>query len=252
MPKPKTEDLKHPGPPASRFTPGLIEQLLHLLFPDRCLACSQILPVLDGMPICSSCRPMFSYAGPICPRCERIVKKLDKCSCPVDSFPLHSLFALLWYEKQWRHLLHDLKYRKHRSLARPLGSWLGMEIYRRNYCSPHLVAPVPLHKKRAKERGFNQSALVARYAAKALNVPCREMLVKEKETFSQVTISRRERYANIKGAFRAVSPLPQNTVVLLIDDIYSTGATMKEAAGVLQDCGARVYGAVLAYNPLRR
>ncbi len=248
----KSGEFRHQGPPDRRFSPGLLDQFLHLLFPDRCLVCSQVLPGADGEPICSSCRPLFSSAGPICPRCDRLVKNSDKCSCPTGSFPLHALFALLWYEKQWRHLLHDLKYRKHRSLARPLGFWLGMEISRRNYCSPNLVVPVPLHKKRVKERGFNQSALVARYTAKVLDVPCRGMLIKERETFSQATISRRERYGNIKGAFRAVSPLPQDTVVLLIDDIYSTGATMKEAAAVLQDCGARVYGAVLAYNPLRR
>ena len=226
-----------------------IDFLLHLLFPDRCLFCRDLLPLSDGLPLCSSCRVKFTPAGRICPCCERFFRGEGSCTCHPVPTPLRSLYALSRYDQQWRLLLHDLKYRKRRSLARPFGVWLAREIVLQKYCVPQLVVPVPLHRHREQERGFNQSALIAGHTARALGIPCRQLLTKNKDTVSQTTISRRERRENVCGAFSCLSPPPQGSVVLLIDDIYSTGATMKEAAAVLQSSGAKVYGAVVSYNP---
>lgn len=240
---------RNQGLPEVESSARPLDYLLNLLFPDRCLFCRTILPSADGLPLCNSCRITFSPAGRICPQCERFFQGQTKCTCLPAASPLQSLFALSRYDQQWRALLHDLKYRNRRSLARPFGVWLAREILKQEYCAPHVVVPIPLHRLREKERGFNQSALVACHTARILRIPCRQLLVKNKDTVSQTTISRLERRENIHGVFSCTSSLPQGSVVLLIDDIYSTGATMKEAAAVLQGCGVKVFGAVIAYNP---
>lgn len=227
----------------------LIGSILHLLFPDRCLFCRDILAYAGGQPLCSTCSLTFTPAGRFCPGCERFYRAEESCNCEHASSPLQSLYALSRYDHRWRFLLHDLKYRRRRYLARSLGVWLAQEIIRHEYCFPRVVVPVPLHRRREEERGFNQSALIAGYIARTLGIPCRQLLVKNKETISQTTISRRERYENVRGAFSCASAPEKGSVILLVDDIYSTGATMKEAAAVLHERGTKVYGAVVSYNP---
>lgn len=232
------------------YTSRPLDYLLHLLFPDRCLFCQAILSAPGAIPLCPLCSTDFSSAGTLCPRCECFYSGDDLCPrCQRAAAPLQKLYALSRYDQQWRQLIHDLKYHGRRSLARPLGLWLGYEMLRTGYCRPQLVVPLPLHRRREKERGFNQSFLVAKYTAQILQVPCRHLLQKNRETLSQTKISRSERKLNVAGAFSCNEPPPQGAVVLLIDDIYSTGATMREAATVLQQSGAKVCGAVIAYNP---
>jgi len=229
--------------------PNWIDPLINIIYPDRCLLCRSILPSSGGRPLCSHCEKTFSPAGLLCSGCERFYRQGTECTCsPADS-PLQSIFALSGYEKQWRFLLHNLKYHKHRYLARPLGRWLGLEILAQQHCHPDLVVPVPLHRRREKERGFNQSDLIARHTGQILKKPVRKILLKNKDTMSQTTLSRRERFENIRGVFNCPMPPPKGSEVLLIDDIYSTGSTIKEAAAVLQNSGVIVYGAVIAYNP---
>ncbi len=222
----------------------------HILFPERCLFCRAVLSSSEGPPTCSSCGSSFAPAGYICPACERLLSGGQTCSCCLTFPCLQSLFALSFYEKQWRFLLHSLKYHKRRSLARPLGRWLGLEIAGSMICQPDLVVPVPLHCRREKERGYNQSSLIAHHTARVLGKKCLPLLKKNTDTISQATLSRRERFENIRGAFSCSETPLLGTTVLLIDDIYSTGSTLNEAAKALCRSGAEVHGAVIAYNPL--
>jgi ComF family protein len=237
------------NPAAAKSLIRSLDYLLHLFFPDRCLFCRAFLSVTDGVPLCDTCRRTYAPVGRICPRCERFCTGAHSCTCSTASSPLKMLFALSLYDHKWRFMLHDLKYKKRRYLARPIGIWLAREITAYSYCKPQLIVPVPLHSFREKERGFNQSALIAGYVSHILGVPCRQLLVKRMSTVSQTTISRQKRHENVRGVFSCVESLPPGATVLLVDDIYSTGATMKEAASVLEKCGANVYGAVVSYNP---
>lgn len=227
----------------------LVDTLLHLFFPERCLFCRSLLSAATVPPLCSTCAVKYFAQGTICPECEKTVPVNDDCPCSSPGLPLKGLFALARYDRPWRSLLLPLKYNGQRYLARPLGFWLGYEISRLQYCLPAAVVPIPLHRVKEKDRGYNQSALIAGHAARYLGIPCRNMLVKNRETLSQTTMSRRQRSENIRGAFSCSSTIPAGLPLLLVDDIYSTGATLKEAATVLHDRGALVYGAVIAYNP---
>lgn len=222
--------------------------MLGILYPDRCLFCKTLLPEESKRPLCSLCSDNLVITGSICPVCEKRSVKFPACDCLPYYYPLKGLFALTYYEEKWRTLIHDFKYRGKRSAARPLGQWLGREIRRHDYCRPSLVIPVPLHKRRLQERGYNQSALLARQVAKVLEVPFLDLLERDRDTMSQTTINRAQRRENIHGAFSCnIIPEP-GTLILLVDDIFSTGSTMREAASVLHSMGARVYGTVIAYN----
>lgn len=233
--------------------PKFTDSLLQLFFPERCLLCRALLPFGSARPICESCDNSRWPIGAVCPRCDCIKRELSlPCGCRLSGDPLQGLFALSYYEGPWRNLLHDLKYRGRRSIARPLGSWLAAEINRSGYCCPQLIVPVPLHRHKVNERGFNQSALLSLHLSKYLGIPFQNLLTRKRDTQSQTKISRRDRLENVRDAFSCSKVIPANTTVLLVDDIYSTGATLQEAAKILNACGARVYGAVIAYNPLKQ
>jgi competence protein ComFC len=233
---------------SAEITPSWLDSFLHLLYPERCLFCGAVLSSNAGRPLCIGCEEKYSPAGFICPNCGNLLGSETECRCQAKDKKLGALFALSFYKKEMRGLIHDLKYHGRRSIARPLGRWLGFEIGKCGFDFPDLVTAVPLHKRREQERGFNQSVLIARATAAFLNRPYRNLLVRTKDTTSQTTISRLERQKNLRGAFNYAGSLPAGATLLLIDDVYSTGSTMKEAAAVLKQHGATVYGAVIAYN----
>lgn len=150
-------------------------------------------------------------------------------------------------------MIHTYKYQFVDSLGEPLGKLLAKAVENSNLPLPHLIIPVPLHKKRLRFRGFNQSLLLAKNLAKnfsALNeVPIQELLTRKRYTKpQQKTRSKSERAENLKNAFAIVSPTDKrNQVAWLIDDVATTNATLTACAQVLKDAGVKkVYAVVLA------
>ncbi len=229
--------------------PGLAQSIMHFLFPARCLFCREALASPPGPPFCLSCRDNYRPGARICPQCENFSRGPHTCFCRPDESPLRDLFTIALYDPKWRRLIHDLKYKNRRAVARPLGTWLAAEIKASAYCAPDLVTFVPLHPGREKERGYNQSELLARRTARALGAPAHPLLARSKNTPSQTTVSRLGRRENVRGAFKCVASFPPATKILLIDDVYTTGSTLQEAAAALASRGAFVFGAVVAYNP---
>jgi ComF family protein len=162
-------------------------------------------------------------------------------TCAGTRRPLAAWRAAGPYEGSLRAILHAFKYERRRTLARPLGRMLreaGGELLIGVSCA----VPVPLHPWRRLERGFNQSADLAR----ALDVPVVHALWRTRRTLPQTGLSRANRRRNVRGAF-AVSPLPgrrardrqiAGQVVLLVDDVRTTGATLEACARALKRAGA--------------
>lgn len=146
-------------------------------------------------------------------------------------------------------MLHHFKFRGRRGLARPLGNWLGELIAEQTGWAPDLAVPVPLHRRRLAERGYNQALLLARFTAQRLQIPLHSLLIKPQPSLPQSSLSHRRRKENIRGAFAYRGKYFQGKKILLVDDIYSTGATMLEAAKVLHEHGHTVYGAAAAFTP---
>ncbi len=156
------------------------------------------------------------------------------------------------YEGTLRGLIHLLKYGNVTPVVAPLGGMLAeamLELVTND--RPPLLIPVPLHKNRRSSRGFNQAELIARAAMKRLQRPLElgtDVLVRQRETVSQVGLSREERMANVHGAFRVTRrDRVKGRTVIVVDDVMTTGTTLSECARVLKQAGAeRVWAATVA------
>ncbi len=158
------------------------------------------------------------------------------------------------YEDGLRGLIHLLKYESITPVAGPLGSMMAQAIGEllsgRGLMRPLLV-PVPLHKSRRRTRGFNQAELIAQAAGKCLS-PRLEVasgiLLRQRDTISQVGLSREERLHNVRGAFRVSDPgRVKGRTLIVVDDVMTTGTTLSECARVLTRAGAeRVWAVTVA------
>lgn len=216
--------------------------LLDLLFPPVCAACSTLGPL-----ICDGCRSkMLKIPEPLCQRCGRsLLYVAPVCGeCMQPSFTLQQVRAPLAYLDPISRVIQRLKYEGLFALAKPLAqilaaSWPDWAV------NPEIIVPIPLHKRREKQRGFNQSALLARHLGHALGITVNEAaMTRAKNTIPQIGLSPDERQENVRDAFVADAQMVKGKQILLVDDVYTTGATMSAAAHALLVSGA---GGVSAY-----
>ena len=138
-------------------------------------------------------------------------------------------------------IIHQFKYCSHRSLALPLARRLyGLWGHGFRDRPLDMMIPVPLHKSRQRERGFNQALLLARHLSRWTGIPLGDrLLVRHRSTPAQAGLSRKQRRRNISGAFRVVDREPiHRKSILLVDDVFTTGATLNECARILRKQGA--------------
>ena len=146
--------------------------------------------------------------------------------------------------------MQKYKYGRKVSLGKPLGRLMarGCEEYLREVCAD-LIVPVPLHAKRLRWRGFNQSLLLAREVGRICQLPVNPFVLQRwKETVAQTQLSERERRRNVRGAFRLHPDLSvKDKTVLVVDDVYTSGATVNECSRTLKKAGAKeIYVLTLA------
>jgi ComF family protein len=143
-----------------------------------------------------------------------------------------------YFEGSLREAIHQFKYRPCRALGKPLGSWMSANL--RVLTAIDIIMPVPLHGSRLRARGFNQALLLAAPLSKTEKIPlCYDNLWRIRPTRPQVELSGDERIKNVAGAFALHRPLDvYGASVLLIDDVFTTGATLNECSDVLKIAGA--------------
>jgi ComF family protein len=143
-----------------------------------------------------------------------------------------------YFEGSLREAVHQFKYRPCRTLGSPLGEWMAANV--RLVMDIDLIIPVPLHVSRLKEWGFNQALLLAHRMSEAHHIPfsC-DNLFRTRPTRPQVELSGMERIRNVAGAFMLRQPeVVVDRNIVLVDDVFTTGATMNECASVLKQAGA--------------
>lgn len=215
------------------------QALLDLIYPPRCPGCGRM-----GVLFCDACQariePVHTAA---CLRCGRPTSGSPLCfDCRQPPSPLDGVTATGVFADPLRQAIHALKYENVRDLARPLGARMAAfwpEGWRADQTgAPDLILPVPLHGSRARERGYNQSALLARFLAPTVGLPVDErMFVRHRATRPQVGLDAAARKQNVAGAFACRGDVTGRHI-LLVDDVCTTGATLEACAAALKAASA--------------
>lgn len=221
----------------------IIDFILSLIFPIECLGCNQ----------------ENTY---LCDECLKKIKIYDQP--PVFEHPLTHLNGIV-YAADYKQMLlqqtiHNFKFRYIKELAQPLAKILAEfwknyinSVQTHNFVSLQndelLIIPVPLNKKRRLERGFNQAELIAKIFAEHFNYHIlTDVVIRQTNTPHQVGLNKKERLTNVQSAFAITNPeLIKNRIVILIDDVVTTGSTLEEIAKTLKQAGAKeVWGLTIA------
>jgi len=233
---------------------GLAARALRVLLPPRCLLCGAA--GADARDLCAGCAADFALNTICCPRCALPLQTpAALCGECVQREPA---FARAWVPFRYEHPLDllEARFKFHRDLA--AGHVLAqMMIERARTDAPELplaLIPVPLHRSRLRERGYNQALELARPLAQALAIPlCEDMLIRLNATTAQTGLDAKARRRNLRGAFAVAGDTPLPPHVALLDDVMTTGATLRECAHVLVRAGiAQVDVWALARAPARR
>jgi ComF family protein len=216
----------------------MLYDILSLVFPDFCYACNQAL-IRGEKHVCTECRVKLPYTNfHLSPLGEQnMVSRRFWGKVPVKY-----VLPYLYFKRAGRvqRLLHELKYKGAEDLGEALGTWYGRDLKMSGYGACFdVIVPVPLHKRKQRQRGYNQAESFAKGLAAELEMDCsNQILVREKDSETQTRQSREERWQNVEGIFRVIKPEAlQGKRVLLADDIITTGATLEACAASLLGAG---------------
>lgn len=216
---------------------------LEALMPMRCVSCDR-----EGPYVCSSCEPSLPrLRGDRCRSCATPGPAGLCETCAVYRPAYNRIIARYLMDGAVRVAVHDLKYRNLRAAAPELGRLMADSV-RESRIAADVVIPVPIHRRRERQRGYNQSQHLASAVAKELELPVEDKLLRKvQDTEPQVTMPNdEERRANLDGAFRCEGKLT-GSCVLLVDDVVTTGSTISACAEALKYSGASaVFGVSLA------
>jgi len=218
---------------------NLFAPILNLLFPSRCPICSHPSNEHSHNPICAACwSDIVPYHGPKCSICGMPTKSqyTGTCGdCLHTAPPFSKIMYYGIYEGTLRESIHLLKFGGIKRLAQPLSKLLLS--LPASQCDA--ILPVPLHRNKLREREFNQTALLGKHLSMALKRPLLlHSFQKVRETKLQTEVSGRERYTNLRKAYAASDDV-RGKNILLVDDVITTGATVRECAATLKRAGAR-------------
>jgi ComF family protein len=220
-------------PPWNSFKQNLKRDLLGLVLKNHCPLCQR------------------STAQTLCVDCHRSLSQSHAPSVSQATRDLPPILAWGHYDGVLKRAIAALKYNNHPQLAQPLGTWMAQAwLATPTLCQspPARVVPIPLHPSRLQERGFNQADLLARSFCTATRLQRMAGLERPKATAAQFQLSPTARVTNLTDAFQISRSLQQQRdvpTVLLVDDIFTTGATLCEAVQTLRRRGIRVSGAIV-------
>lgn len=225
--------------------------ILDILFPKKCVGCKK-----EGGYFCQDCINNILQTDLVCPKCERLA--LGGQTHPIcrRKYGLDGLWSLGIYQEPLRLAIQALKYKRIKELANILVDitieyWAKYQPFvldqiKKDQGSGWGIVPIPLHWWRENDRGFNQSSLFGQILSNKLGLDYCEGLKRIRFTKSQVKLKGKQRKENIFGAF-ALSPnyqLQTTPYILLIDDVWTTGSTMRECTYILKRAGAKKVWAI--------
>jgi ComF family protein len=221
-----------------------------IIFPKICFGCQK-----EGTYLCQDCQSVLEISETSFCLCQEPIRLPEPGKCrKCRQNNLNGLyFAVPYRDVLAKKLIHQFKYEPYvKELSESLASLIinHFQLIQKSFeQEKFILVPVPLTKKKLKQRGFNQSEEIAKEISKSLKLPLTSgCLFKEKETLSQMSLSAETRRENVKGVFSLKNgELIKDKKILLVDDVYTTGSTMEECAKILKEAGGKeVWGVAVA------
>lgn len=231
----------------------MIGGLLHILFPESCPLCGKPSKEHSTAPICNDCwKSVSPYEGPSCLKCGRPLVSDVSITCRdclerEPHFERVRSFGI--YDGVLKKAITVFKYGSIRRLSKPLSAMMS----RVRIPAADILLPVPLHERRLREREFNQSALLAKHLSRHTGIPVSlDSLIRTRDTAPQAGLSAGERRKNIRNAFYVQeNGCIKGKNIILVDDVFTTGATLRECSRVLKRSGSEnIYAVTLAHSML--
>lgn len=226
-------------------------RVVDIIYPRRCVVCEEIIDS-NSKGICFECVKKIEYVRePVCKKCGKMILEntVEYCSdCKIKKHTYIQNKSVFLYKGEIQKSIHRFKYENKREYA----SFFGNEILKMHSdwiikCKPDCLIPIPLHKSREKQRGFNQAKLLADIIGEALGIPVVDnLLLRVKKTKPQKELNHADRKNNIKKSFIIKENIVELKKSILIDDIYTTGSTLNEAGETLKEAGIMCYGLTLS------
>ena len=222
----------------------LYQGLIELIFPSlpQCPVCHREF-IHGEINLCEKCITEIEFIKEdYCLKCGKLIlSNQDFCyDCQHSNRHFDGSRAVGLYDNGLKEYIKLFKYSKYRMLAEPLGDLMS------NYTNRFydidkfdIITYVPVHQNRLEERGFNQAALLAKRIGENLKIAVEDLLIRDEDTLKQSKLSRKERLKNLKSKFKIKDNINiDDKRILLVDDIYTTGATVNELSRILLDNGA--------------
>ncbi len=212
-----------------------------MLWPARCILCSGAGD--DGVDLCRGCAADLPRNEPACSVCAEPLATTDAVArvcgeCLRDPPTFSAGFVPFRYAYPLDHLVRGLKFRGELACGRALGRIFSRSVLARGEPLPETIVPVPLAPRRYRQRGYNQATELALAIRSVTGVTvAADIVIRQRETIEQAGLDRGARRQNLRGAFAAIAPLRARHVAIL-DDVVTTGSTVRELARVLRQAGA--------------
>lgn len=207
------------------------------LLPQSCFLCGD----MSQRPVCEDCLADLPYQQTACTRCARVLPAMGECYfCQKEPPPFTHTQAIFRYDYPVNKLIQVAKFHHNLAILKLLGDIMGDKMSHRLQIKerPDVLIPVPLHPKRLRKRGYNQSLELAKRIAKATGIPVNYIAVERcRDTEPQTNLPVKRRKTNLIGAFRVRQIEPHWKHIVLVDDVMTTGATVRELAKIFLQAG---------------
>lgn len=233
----------------------MFKKILKFIYPETytCLCCGR--DVFDNpYLICEKCLKVLPFiTEKVCAHCGvQLINEGNYCKiCKGKNFVIDRAVSPFIYQDVIRKLIKDLKYNNAKYVSISLGKFMADHFVKTKMFA-QMIIPVPLCNKRLKERGYNQAKLLADRISENINIPVVDnILIRNKETPTQTKLNFTNRRQNMVDAFEVINKSEvKDKVVLLVDDIYTTGATANECAKTLKNAGAKIVYVITAAHTI--
>jgi len=219
--------------------------ILDIIFPKKCVGCRKV-----GGYFCNECISNIKQTDLVCPKCEKLAVGGQTHPVCKRKFGLDGLWSLGIYEPPLKQAIQTLKYKRVKEVAEVLVDitleyWAKYQPFvldqiKKDRGEGWVIIPVPLHWFRENNRGFNQSSIIGQILSKRLGLDYSDSIKRIRYTKSQVGLKGKERHLNIRNAFEITGDYKLETVnCLLLDDVWTTGSTLRECCWILKRNGAK-------------